>query len=94
MSVVLKGKGLNTRGIGTRVTLFNNGQMQVAEQFPTRGFSSAVSDVLHFGLGPAVMIDSLLVRWPDKSEQMLKGVTVDKIFTLDIENAREACDKK
>jgi len=89
LSVVLKGKGLNTRGIGTRVTIYSNGQIQVAEQFPTRGFSSAVSDVLHFGLGPAVVIDSVLVRWPDLSEQILKGVTADKIITLDIEDARK-----
>ncbi len=87
LSVVLKGKGLNTRGIGARVTLYCSGQKQVAEQFPTRGFMSATSDVLHFGLGPANVIDSIVVRWPDRSEQMIKDVPVDKVITLEMRNA-------
>ncbi|HJX72383.1 MAG TPA: VCBS repeat-containing protein, partial [Bacteroidales bacterium] len=87
LSVVLKGEGLNTRGVGTRVTLYSNGQKLVAEQFATRGFMSATTDVLHFGLGPANEIDSLLVRWPDQSEQMLTEVPVDQVLTLDIKKA-------
>jgi enediyne biosynthesis protein E4 len=87
LSVVLKGKGMNTRGIGTRVTVYNQGKEQIAEQFPTRGFLSSTSDVLHFGLGQAKLIDSILVRWPDLSEQIIKDVQADQIVTLDIRNA-------
>ena len=87
LSVALKGKGMNTRGIGTRVTVYSGGQEQIAEQFPTRGFLSATSDVLHFGLGSSKIIDSILVRWPDLSEQMLRNVEADKTITLDIINA-------
>ncbi|TAL74497.1 MAG: hypothetical protein EPN88_03745 [Bacteroidetes bacterium] len=89
LSVVLKGKGMNTRGIGARLTLYSGGQEQVSEQFPTRGFLSATSDVLHFGLGSTTVIDSLIVRWPDLSEQIIKDVQVDKLLTLDIINARK-----
>ncbi len=53
LSVALQGKGLNTRGTGARVTIYCSDQMQIAEQFSTRGFLSATSDVLHFGLGQA-----------------------------------------
>ena len=87
ISVVFKGKDMNTRGIGARVTLYNGGQEQVAEQFPTRGFLSATSDVLHFGLGKAKLIDSMLVRWPDSSEQLIKDISADQILVLDINNA-------
>jgi len=87
LSVVIKGKGLNTRGIGARATIYCNGQKQVAEQFPTRGFMSATSDVIHFGLGLATKIDSLVVRWPNMSEQMIKDVQVDNVITLEISNA-------
>ena len=51
LGVKFTGTCLNTRGIGARVTLFCAGNKQVAEQFPTRGFLSATSDVLHFGVG-------------------------------------------
>jgi enediyne biosynthesis protein E4 len=89
LSVTLKGKGLNTHGIGTRVTLYCMGQMQVAEQFPVRGFMSASTGDLHFGLGQARVVDSVLVRWPDLSEQTIKDVPADKVITLEIKNARK-----
>lgn len=87
LSLVLKGKGLNTGGIGARVTVYCNGQIQVEEQFPTRGFLSSVSSVLHFGLGKAEKVDSLVVRWPDLSEQTIKEIPADRVFSLDIKNA-------
>ena len=87
LSVKLKGKGLNTRGTGTRVTLFCNCQKQVAEQFSTRGFMSSTTDVLHFGLGSTNLIDSIIVRWPDLSEQRLKDVEADTVITFEYSNA-------
>ncbi len=87
LSVAFKGNSLNTRGIGARVTLYYKGQKQVAEQFPTRGFMSSSSDVLHFGLGATKLIDSLIVRWPDLSEQVIKDVPADMLFTFEMKNA-------
>ncbi len=87
LSVAFKGKGLNTRGTGARVTLYSNGQIQVAEQFVTRGFMSASSDVLHFGLGSVSSIDSLIVRWPDNSLQILKDVAADQFLVLEMIHA-------
>jgi len=84
LSVVLNGRGLNTRAIGTRVTIYSNGQKQVSEQFPTRGFMSCVPDILHFGLGSVTVIDSIIVRWPDLSEQLLKDIPADTILTLEM----------
>ncbi len=89
LSVALIGKGMNKRGIGTRVSIYSGGQIQIAEQFPTRGFSSSVSDILHFGLGQNDIIDSLIVRWPDLSEQVIKNIPADKIITLDIRDAEK-----
>jgi hypothetical protein len=87
LSVICKGKDLNTRGIGTRVTIYSGGMQQVADLFPTRGFMSAVSDVLHFGLGTAESIDSLVVRWPDRSEQILRNIQADQVLALEMGNA-------
>ncbi len=87
LSVAFRGRGLNPRGTGARVTLFIRGRQQVAEQFATRGFMSATEDVLHFGLGQDTLIDSLEVRWPDLSVQVLKKVPADRKITLDIEDA-------
>ena len=87
LSVALKGKGLNTRGTGARVTIYCGDQKQIAEQFTTRGFLSATSDVLHFGLGQATTIDSIRVRWPDLSEEILRNIPADQTITLKMEDA-------
>ncbi len=87
LNIRLNGGGLNVKGIGTRVTVFAKGHKMVTEHFPTRGFMSATSGVLHFGLGDINRIDSLRVRWPDRSGQLLTNVPVDRILTLDIANA-------
>ncbi len=89
LSVNLKGDELNTRGIGTRITLFCDNQKMVAEQFTTRGFMSATSNILHFGLGAIDKIDSLIVRWPDRSEQMFYDVPVDQVTTFEIKKGGE-----
>jgi hypothetical protein len=88
LSVALKGSEVNYRGTGSRIILFSGGQQQVAEQYPTWGFISATTGILHFGLGNSKdQIDSLLVRWPDNSEQVLRNVKPDQFITLDIKNA-------
>ena len=89
LSVRFKGGGMNTRAIGTRVTIYIDGQKQLLEQFPTRGFMSSVPDVLHFGLGSATNIDSIIVRWPDLSEQVLKNIAADTILILNIADAKK-----
>jgi len=93
-SIRLKGSKLNTNGTGTRVTLFSNGQKQVAEQYSTRGFMSSVSGILHFGLGPSKIIDSIIVRWPDLAEQRLTDVTADTLITFEYNKAVKSVKRK
>jgi len=87
LSFDLKGKGQNTKAIGTRITIYSGDQMQVAEQFPTRGFMSSSLGTLHFGLGRNDKVDSVVVRWPDMSVEVLKDVASNQILTLDAGNA-------
>src|SRR4030095_5491637 len=54
----------------------------VMEQNPTRGFQSSVDPRLHFGLGRAQRVDSLIVVWPDRSSQVLTNVSVNRTITL------------
>src|SRR5207237_9486357 len=65
LQVVLRGSGANTAGIGAKVIVAQGATRQLLEQMPTRGFQSSVDPRLHFGLGRATRIDSLLVIWPD-----------------------------
>jgi len=82
LKVNLKGAGMNTFGIGARVTVYTHGLKQVLEQMPSRGFESSVEPVLNFGLGKAKKIDSLIVLWPNLKTQKMISLKTDTTVTL------------
>lgn len=86
LTVVLKGKGLNTNAIGARVTVFTGNQKQVSEEFSTRGFLSSTTGPLHFGLGKANRVDSILIRWPDLTENIIRNIPADTTLTLSMKD--------
>ena len=90
LTVVLRGAGHNTAGVGAKVTLKHQGTVQLLEQSPTRGFQSSVDPRLHFGLGTARQVDSLIVEWPDRRIQVLTDVAVNRTLTLVQDSARES----
>ncbi|MEE8596163.1 MAG: CRTAC1 family protein, partial [Gemmatimonadota bacterium] len=82
LAVVLRGAGANTAGIGAKVMIRHGDVLQLLEQMPTRGFQSSVDPRLHFGLGPAERVDSLVVIWPDRRYQVLTDLAADQQITL------------
>jgi hypothetical protein len=80
--VRLQGAGANTAGIGAKVIVRHGGVWQMLEQMPTRGFQSSVDPRLHFGLGAAQAIDSMIVIWPDRRFQVLTNVGADRTLTV------------
>ncbi|MES2517427.1 MAG: VCBS repeat-containing protein [Bacteroidota bacterium] len=89
LQVKFKGKEGNTQGIGSKVNIFSKGKMQSLTQTITRGYLSAISPVLHFGLGKATAIDSLKVLWSNGKQQTIKEVKANQVLTLDENNANE-----
>ncbi|BAU53826.1 VCBS repeat-containing protein [Mucilaginibacter gotjawali] len=82
LKINLKGSGMNTFGIGAKVTVYTNGMQQLLEQQPTRGFESSSEPVLNFGTGKYKKVDSLKVVWPDMKMQVLKNLSADATITL------------
>ena len=82
LKVNLKGKGMNTFGIGAKVTIYTNGMQQLLEQQPTRGFESSSEPVLNFGTGNYKKVDSLRVIWPDMKMQVLRNISANATITL------------
>ncbi len=87
LTITLRGAGANTSGIGATVIARHDSTRQVLEQMPTRGFQSSVDPRLHFGLGAATRVDSLIVIWPDHRFQVLTAVPADSALILDQRNA-------
>ena len=82
LSVMLKGEGMNTQGLGANVDIYANGKRQSLVQIPTRGYLSSVSPVLHVGLGEINKIDTLEIEWMSGKKQWLYDVQADQIITL------------
>ena len=89
LKISLLGTPPNSFGIGSRVTIYTGGMMQVLEQMPSRGFESSVEPVLNFGVGQNTRIDSLEVRWPNLKIQLLKNLPADTTLALVQRDARE-----
>lgn len=82
LKVRLRSETTNSYGIGAKLFVHVDGRTQYLEQFPTRGYISSVSPVLHVGLGSAEQVDSLRVVWPRGRTEVRREVEVDRTVTL------------
>ncbi|MEO6290404.1 MAG: FG-GAP-like repeat-containing protein, partial [Ginsengibacter sp.] len=87
LRVHLIGNPFNERGIGAKVKLFCKGQVYYQEESPVRGFQSSSDPVLNFGVGQNILIDSVLVIWPDDKFQKLNNVKPNQTLTLKLSEA-------
>lgn len=90
LSIKLQGDNLNIKGIGAKIIVYNQGNIQVQEQYPIRGYFSSVDQQLLFGLGNEKRADSLKVIWPDGKTQVLSNVVADTLLTISWSDALES----
>jgi enediyne biosynthesis protein E4 len=81
---ILHGDSLNKKAFGAKVYVYANGQVQVQEQAPVRGFLSSVDTKLLFGTGKnKVVVDSVVVIWPNDRQQVFTGLQIDSVYRFD-----------
>jgi len=78
LSIRLKQPEDNVRAIGTKIQLKSGGQTQHQYLTLTRGFQSSVPPTLHFGLGEATIVDTILIVWPDGYQEVVTNVPVNQ----------------
>nr|WP_298791075.1 VCBS repeat-containing protein [uncultured Allomuricauda sp.] len=83
-----KGVAPNLEGIGSQVEIHYQGQLQKQYFTPYRGYLSSVESSLHFGLGDIKKIDSAIVTWPNKMQEVLKNIPVNQELVLHQNNAQ------
>lgn len=72
LSFRFRGQPGNLHGIGTKVLIFRkNGERQVEEFYPVRGYQSSAHIPLHIGTGDPGAVDSVVVIWPDRTYQRI-----------------------
>jgi ASPIC and UnbV/FG-GAP-like repeat len=84
-----RGNPHNLGGIGAVATIYyDHGKMQTYENNPYRGYISSMEGITHFGLGRVTMVDSLMVKWYNGTQQTLSNIHADQTLTLNIADAR------
>lgn len=71
--------------IGTRVSIFYEGSQQIGEISSARGISSSSEQMIHFGMGKVIKVDSLLIDWYDGGTTILKDIETNNTVILDSE---------
>jgi len=94
LQVRLKGLGMNTAGLGSKVYIYSDHGMQYWEQTPTHGYQSSVSYQIHFGLADAMVVDSVKVEWPGGGISRLKNIKVNQLIEIQEETANRAANKE
>lgn len=83
----LQGSNMNTGAIGSKVTVFHQGNAYYQELNPMRGFQSCVDPRLHFGLGNITQVDSVHVLFPDGTAVVMTKVPTNQFLTIEQQNA-------
>jgi enediyne biosynthesis protein E4 len=74
--------GSQSPALGARVTVTTGDLIQIHDVMPVTGFLSQADARCHFGVGRAAVIDTVEVRWPDRSTTRLEQVKVDQFLVV------------
>jgi hypothetical protein len=83
LQVSLRGHASNRQGIGARLTAVVHGQQLVREMYPANGYLAQSPNIIHFGLGDHVTIDTLAIRWPSGKLQTLTHLAGNRHIIVD-----------
>jgi len=85
LTINLKGGG-KVLPHGSKVSIFTNEGMQMQEYSTVRGYLSSVTPLLHFGLGTAMEVDSVVVNWPNGTFTKLEKIEANQRMTINYED--------
>jgi enediyne biosynthesis protein E4 len=82
LTLELQGTTSNRDGVGAVVTVTAGGRKRVAQRFGGGSYQSSGDPTIHFGLGTAERIESVLVRWPLGRVDSHAGIAIDGRYRL------------
>ena len=89
----LKGPENNITGIGSKVvTRFKGGEFQTQEVYHTRGYMSAVENIIHFGFKNIDKIESVEILWPDGSFEKFSDIGLKTEIEFEYQNSNKRDD--
>jgi enediyne biosynthesis protein E4 len=83
LSFQFRGQPENIHGIGAKVLIYRkNGEKNIEEFYPVRGYQSSALIPLHIGIGDRRQVDSVLLIWPDRGCQRVQDLQYNQTQTL------------
>ncbi|MFD1615289.1 FG-GAP-like repeat-containing protein [Gelatiniphilus marinus] len=82
-----KGNPKNPFGVGVGVEVKTKNGSQFVENYPTRGYQSAVEPILHIGLNHLKSVETINVFWPNGKHQILENVKTNQRLTFNYNDA-------
>ncbi len=77
LTLTLEGTASNRDAVAARVAVTASGRTQVAARFGGGSYLSASDPRLHFGLGPAEVVDRVEVTWPSGRRDCYQSLAAD-----------------
>lgn len=82
IKIKLRGSAPNVQAIGAKIQLYADDLKLYREHYTSRGYESTVDEVIHFGLGVKSTVDSIVVIWPDGTQQKIQSPEINKLTTI------------
>lgn len=67
---------------GAEVMLYHEDSVQMQTFYQQRGFQSSVSPILNFGLGEIGSVDSIIVRWKNEKQTIIRNVNPNTLVKV------------
>ena len=78
----LRGTESNQGAIGARALIYGAWGVQMREVRVGESYGTVYSSQLHFGLGAATEIDSVVISWPSGNTQTIENPLIDQFLTV------------
>jgi enediyne biosynthesis protein E4 len=78
----IEGNKGNPDAFGAKIIAYFDGKQQAAQMTSGRGYISTSEKMVHFGLGNAGKVDSVVVFWKDNVKTKITDVPINQEFTI------------
>jgi hypothetical protein len=75
--------------LGSKIKLYDKGEIQLFETSNVRGIYSTSEDLIHFGLGNKNKIDSLIITWPNSLKTKLYNIDANQVLKINSNSAKD-----
>jgi len=82
LNIDLEGTASNMGAIGARAMIYGSWGVQMREVRAGESYGTVNSSMLHFGIGSATEIDSVVVQWPSGTSQVIDSPQIDQFLSV------------